>query len=117
MPTKPKKPCKQPGCPNLTTVSYCDDHKKEERHYDRQRGTAAQRGYDSKWQKARKGFLSKHPLCIKCQEQSKVTPAEVVDHIIPHKGDKKLFWDRSNWQPLCNSCHSKKTRQQDMGSW
>jgi 5-methylcytosine-specific restriction endonuclease McrA len=29
----------------------------------------------------------------------------VVDHIIPHKGDKALFWDEKNWQPLCKYCH------------
>jgi 5-methylcytosine-specific restriction protein A len=33
----------------------------------------------------------------------------VVDHIIPHKGDKKLFWSRDNWQSLCLSCHNRKS--------
>ena len=28
---------------------------------------------------------------------------------IPHRGDMKLFWDESNWQPLCESCHNQKT--------
>ena len=27
--------------------------------------------------------------------------------IVAHKGDKRLFWDRSNWQPLCVTCHSR----------
>ncbi|MEO4040348.1 HNH endonuclease signature motif containing protein [Hoeflea sp. CAU 1731] len=40
-------------------------------------------------------------------------PAKVVDHIIPHKGDRKLFWDRSNWQPLCTPCHSSKKQRQE----
>ena len=39
----------------------------------------------------------------------------VVDHIIPHKGDKVLFWDRSNWQPLCKTCHDTKTAREDGG--
>jgi 5-methylcytosine-specific restriction endonuclease McrA len=30
----------------------------------------------------------------------------VVDHIQPHRGDQRLFWDRRNWQPLCRTCHS-----------
>lgn len=31
----------------------------------------------------------------------------MVDHIIPHRGDMKLFWDRSNWQPMASSpCHN-----------
>ena len=40
-----------------------------------------------------------------------MTAASVVDHIKPHKGDKALFWDQANWQPLCASCHSG-TKQQ-----
>jgi 5-methylcytosine-specific restriction endonuclease McrA len=34
-----------------------------------------------------------------------VKGADVVDHIVPHKMDKALFWDRSNWQPLCKWHH------------
>ncbi|TIX60322.1 MAG: HNH endonuclease, partial [Mesorhizobium sp.] len=33
-------------------------------------------------------------------------PANVVDHIKPHRGDMRLFWNRANWQPLCTRCHS-----------
>ena len=36
-----------------------------------------------------------------------------VDHIKPHRGDLKLFWDRSNWQALCHRHHSMKTRAHD----
>lgn len=34
-----------------------------------------------------------------------VEPATVVDHVIPHEGDEVLFWDESNWQSLCKTCH------------
>lgn len=41
----------------------------------------------------------------------------VVDHVIPHRGDDVLFWDESNWQALCKSCHdSHKRRQENSGS-
>ena len=73
------------------------------------RGGADARGYDARWRAARKRFLSRHPLCEECMKENKLTPATVVDHIIPHRGDKKLFWDESNWQSLCKSCHDKKT--------
>jgi len=43
--------------------------------------------------------------------------ATVVDHITPHKGDNDLFWDRANWQSLCESCHNRKTAADDMGRW
>ncbi|MDP2141293.1 MAG: HNH endonuclease signature motif containing protein [Gammaproteobacteria bacterium] len=82
---------------------------------EQQRSTSAQRGYGYKWQKARKGFLAKHPLCVHCQLQDKVTAATDVDHIIPHRGDMVLFWDRDNWQGLCHACHSTKTASEDGG--
>lgn len=42
--------------------------------------------------------------------------ATVVDHIVPHRGDMKLFWDRDNWQALCKACHdSHKQRLEKSG--
>jgi len=67
--------------------------------------SSAQRGYGYKWQQARLVFLREHPLCKMHMDLGRVVPATVVDHIQPHKGDLKLFWDRKNWQPLCKSCH------------
>ncbi|WP_343040029.1 HNH endonuclease signature motif containing protein [Methylocystis heyeri] len=40
-------------------------------------------------------------------------PATVVDHITPHKGDIKLFWDRKNWQPLCEPCHNSRKQREE----
>lgn len=110
MPLKPKKPCKHPGCPALTDYKYCDEHKKL---YLDERLSAAIRGYDSRWRKARKLYLKYNPLCKHCEQEGKITPAEVVDHIIPHRGDERLFWDESNWQGLCKRCHDRKTRTKD----
>lgn len=76
---------------------------------DRLRGGADARGYDSRWRKARALFLKQHPLCAFCQAEGKVVPATVVDHIIPHRGDQRLFWDQTNWEPLCKGCHDRKT--------
>jgi hypothetical protein len=39
--------------------------------------------------------------------------ANVVDHIIPHRGDMELFWDESNWQSMCEPCHNRKTASED----
>jgi 5-methylcytosine-specific restriction protein A len=33
----------------------------------------------------------------------------VVDHIVPHRGDERLAFDRDNLQGLCKSCHDRKT--------
>ena len=73
------------------------------------RGGAEARGYDSRWRKARAAFLQRNPLCNECMKHGRLTPATVVDHVIPHRGDQKLFWDEDNWQALCKSCHDRKT--------
>lgn len=78
--------------------------------------TAAQRGYGSKWRKARESFLWRNPLCAYCEREGRIEPATVVDHKIPHKGDKKLFWDRTNWQPLCKRCHDSIKRREETGT-
>lgn len=74
---------------------------------DAQRGNATQRGYGAKWQKARAAYLRRHPICKQCPAL-----ATEVDHITPHCGNMQLFWDSSNWQPLCKSCHSAKTMRE-----
>ena len=112
MPTKSKRPCSYPGCPELTNEYYCETHQKKiDKEYNKRRGSAASQGYDARWRKARKLFLNRNPLCNVCKRV-----ATVVDHIKPHKGDKVLFWDMSNWQAMCKSCHDTKTAKED-GRW
>ena len=109
MPVKPKRPCRYSGCPNLCDSGvYCEKHRKEWSH-DALRGGAHVRGYDAKWRKARALYLQQHPLCAECRRNGTLTPATVVDHIVPHRGDKALFWDQQNWQPLCVHHHNIKT--------
>ncbi|MEK3945000.1 HNH endonuclease [Paenibacillus sp. FSL H3-0310] len=110
-----KKFCRKSGCKSLVEGGYCEEHKDLDKQYEQQRGSAAERGYDSKWKVARARFLRSHPLCVHCELSSLVTAATVVDHIIPHKGDMRLFWNVSNWQGLCASCHSIKTVKEDGG--
>jgi 5-methylcytosine-specific restriction enzyme A len=46
-----------------------------------------------------------------CHLQGLVTLATQVDHVVPHRGDPRLFWDQHNWQSLCASCGARKSRQ------
>lgn len=108
------RPCKHGGCTNLTTEGYCSKHKEDANKY---RKNSYQRGYTKKWQKARADYLAAHPYCVECEKQGRRTLATDVDHIIPHRGDQKLFWDQSNWQSLCHSCHSIKTIKEENGGW
>lgn len=117
MPKRSKKPCSKVGCQNLIDGNsrYCDEHKNLLYKYDEERGTAAQRGYDARWRKARKRFLMRNPICVECKKSGMLGVATVVDHVVPHKGDPILFWDQSNWQGLCEHHHNKKTATEDGG--
>lgn len=100
--------------PNLPMLNGRQLVKPGERiKYDRKTNHAKM--YNYQWSKVRKQFIKEHPLCKACLEEGKVTAAEQVDHIIPHKGSEKLFWDSGNWQSLCASCHSTKTITENGG--
>lgn len=91
---------------------------------DKQSSTA--HGYGYKWRQARAGYLVLHPFCAYClrevgvsYDQEAVTIglqctkagiglpyAQAVDHVTPHRGDMKVFWDLANWQSLCSTHHS-----------
>ena len=113
MPNKIPTPCGHRGCRALTTSRWCPEHQKEgkaRRSADtRPRPSSCSRGYDRRWQKARAVFLRHNPLCEACRKRGRYTPATVVDHVIPHRGDTELFWLAGNWSALCASCHSRKT--------
>ena len=111
---KPLKPCSYPGCPKLSRTRYCEEHTGTRTSQPR---NARKMGYDSRWEKYRKDFLMRNPLCVECLKQGKHTPATVVDHIVPHKGSRSLFWNEKNHQSLCVPCHNKKTANEDMGWW
>ena len=88
----------------------CQDKAKRERdaRHDARRPSAAHRGYNHEWRKARAEYLQAHPTCRLCGNL-----ATLVDHVIPHRGDKRLFWTRANWQPLCTPCHSSTKQRQE----
>ena len=119
MPYKPKKACLHPGCPVLVDKGtyYCKKHKRQIfRHDSKKRGTPTSRGYNYRWQKASRLYLKRNPLCAECQAEGRVTPAEAVDHIIPHRGDYDLFWDSSNWQGLCTYHHNRKSQKEKINN-
>lgn len=109
MPRRLPAPCSTPGCPTLTTERTCPAHgRSTQRQYDQARGSAASRGYDARWRRLRLLVLRAEPLCRECGTEGRVTPAADVDHITPlRRGGTN---DRRNLQPLCHSCHSRKTQ-------
>jgi 5-methylcytosine-specific restriction enzyme A len=103
MPMKPSRVC---ACGRvIASGAICRCQRMRQAEADKRRPSASQRGYGHKWQVASKAFLAqpenRHCACG-CGRI-----ADMVDHIVPHKGDQKLFWSRSNWQPMAGSpCHS-----------
>jgi len=80
---------------------------------DLKRPSARQRGYDSKWEKESKAFLAlpgNQWCACGCGKL-----ADMVDHRIAAKGDQKLFWSRSNWQPMARACNTRKAIQSEGG--
>jgi len=103
MPRRPSRIC---GCGHRIAAGVeCPCERRQARarkaRHDAKRPSSSARGYDGRWEKERAAFLKINRKCRRCAAE-----ATVVDHIIPHKGDRRLFADRSNWQALCRSCHS-----------
>ncbi|WP_083225564.1 HNH endonuclease signature motif containing protein [Neptunicoccus sediminis] len=105
------RPCtKMSGCRAFS----CDDDlcraKKFKRHDVKRIGNEHHKFYNTKvWAAIRDVQLSQYPLCERCIGMDVVTPAVVVDHIIPFRtaddAGWKLFVSRSNHQSLCKACH------------
>lgn len=77
------------------------------------RSSSTARGYTYAWQVARLEYLEANPLCVHCAELGIIESATVVDHKRPHRGDMVLFWNRSNWQGLCKTCHDAWKQRQE----
>jgi 5-methylcytosine-specific restriction enzyme A len=121
MSTRPLHPCNVPGCAYLTTTKYCTAHEGradlERAEYEAARPQAQDRGYGVRWRKYREVFLDRHPYCADpfLRHVGSNVPATQVDHIIPHKGDQRLFWDQRNHQALCVSCGGYKSAVEQGG--
>jgi 5-methylcytosine-specific restriction endonuclease McrA len=59
------------------------------------------------------GVLAEEPLCRMCAAAGVVTPATVVDHVIPVRVRPELAFERSNLQALCKGHHDSAKRQQE----
>lgn len=96
-----------------------------EREYDRERDKQPGRQWykTGRWQSERRQFLAlpENQFCRRCEQAGLLNAGHltmhgelqsnprrmhlVVDHIKRHHGDERLFWEWSNWQPLCPDHH------------
>lgn len=94
-------------------LGYCESHTKANyrRQYDQRRasGVADDAWYRSTpWRKVSALQRKEEPLCRECLRVGVLTPATLVDHIVPIKdGGARL--DSANLQSLCDACHSRKS--------
>lgn len=110
MPSLAKRACSTPGCAPRVDAGFCESCRSKGAGAD-DRPNANARGYGRRWQKASKAFLRAHPFAVDIfnRHNGRIYPAELVDHIIPHRGDMVLFWDANNWQGLTRADHNRKT--------
>ncbi len=102
--------CTTPGCPALTPDARCPACK---RTAELARGSAASRGYDSRWRSRRARFLRR---CSTCQHPDCDQPATDVDHtperiVLVRRGVADPDADEY-LTALCHRCHSRKTARE-----
>ena len=111
MASKPLRPCKHPGCAELTRLGWCDVHKPK--HI--RKSSADYHGWYLLpiWtDDLRPAQLLREPFCRECARRNVRTFATVADHIRPFRGNWALFVDPSNHQSLCKHCHDVKTARE-----
>lgn len=112
MASKPLRPCRHPGCAQLTREGFCSQHK---RSGGQRRESAAWHDWYARpiWvSDLRPAQLLREPFCRECARQGLRTRATVVDHITPFRGSWALFVDPNNHQSLCKHHHDQKTARE-----
>ena len=112
MASKPLRPCRHPGCAEVTREGWCEKHKPKPQ--ERKESTDWHWMYETKlWkEELRPRQLLREPFCRECAKEGKRVRANVVDHIVPHRGDWGLFIDPSTFQSLCEYHHNAKTMRE-----
>ena len=112
MALKPLRPCRHPGCPELTREGYCPSHKPAKAP---RRSSAQWHGWYGLpiWKNdLRPTQLLREPFCRECAKAGRRVWATDVDHVVDHKGNWNKFIDRDNLQSLCERCHNAKTARE-----
>ena len=100
MPNVPKKGSKKPW------IKYQDLGKPKRQTWKGNEHQDASFYNSRAWRRLRAWTLAGEPMCRSCNKV-----ATVVDHILPIRlGGERM--DPENLQPLCASCHNKKSRSE-----
>ena len=69
--------------------------------------------HTARWLRLRRDKLGDFPLCERCEEEGRHTPAVEVHHVIPvedgvtRQEKERLMFDYFNLRALCHDCHVK----------
>lgn len=103
-------------CPTGSKVHKPKRQRRDSETVQRTRELHSHSWYNLKrWSDIRLAHLSTSPLCMACLKEGKLMPGEIVDHVIPHQGAAKLFWDKTNLQTLCWRHHNTKSHAEKQG--
>lgn len=107
--------CRELGCKNQKTgrSAFCVQHGGGATDKIKQNAKLYNQAV---WQKIRARQLSQHPLCARCMANGRVTAAEHVDHVFPHRRDPSKFV-LNLFQSLCHSCHTEKGQDERQGRY
>ena len=65
----------------------------------------------TRWIRLRRAVISSHPLCVRCEEEGRITLAQEVHHVVPvetavsREQMEALMYNPANLIPLCRECH------------
>jgi 5-methylcytosine-specific restriction protein A len=71
--------------------------------------------HSRRYRVARAAFLAEYPLCRLCEKEDRAVGATILSHVKAHNGDYDMFWDPTNWEGLCVSCHATVSAKCDGG--
>jgi 5-methylcytosine-specific restriction protein A len=101
-------PCLRPYC---SAEAECDGYCRKHAALVHRRPSRHEAGYDYDWVKFRRVYLTRHPLCVRCQSDGRVTPATEIHHRRELREYPELRFEEENLEALCKSCHSRETNR------
>ena len=101
---KPMRPCRHPGCKELSTSTYCEKHKAEGRPWAKAKEIKRLRGRKS--QERRKRIAERDGY--RCQVCGRVASKGIADHKIPLAEGGEDTEENMQW--LGYECHEAKTK-------
>ena len=72
----------------------------------------------ARWEKLRRDVFERdHYTCrhtgVICAGKHPAPDSPVCDHIVPHRGDEALFWDKGNLQTVSKAYHDSEKQKQE----